>query len=239
MPSSHVHGVGVNPADGLVYVATHDGLFRFDATGPVRVGGVNDLMGFTVAGPDHFYASGHPGPGSDLPNPLGLVESTDAGATWQPLSRQRESDFHTLTASDAGVLGFDGTLRASPDGETWTELPMPAAPFSLAVSPDGSTVLGTTEDGPLRSQDAGRTWERVAAAPLLMLVDWADGATVVGLTPDGRTAVSADAGLTWELRGEVGGRPQALSASGEGDDLSVVAVGDAMVLTSADGGRTY
>lgn len=38
-----------------------------------------DLMGFTVAGPDRFLASGHPGPGADLPEPLGLVESRDGG----------------------------------------------------------------------------------------------------------------------------------------------------------------
>ena len=81
LPSAHVHGVGINPGDGLVYLATHDGLFRYGPAGPERVGAVNDLMGFTIAGPDHFYASGHPGPGSDLPNPVGLVESTDAGRT--------------------------------------------------------------------------------------------------------------------------------------------------------------
>ncbi len=55
-------------------------------------------------GPDHFYASGHPGPGVELPAPVGLIESRDGGATWDPLSRQGESDFHALTASDAGVV---------------------------------------------------------------------------------------------------------------------------------------
>ncbi len=93
-----------SPADGLVYLATHDGLFHYDDSGPVRVGPVIDLMGFTVVGPDHFYASGHPGPGVELPAPVGLIESRDGGATWDPLSRQGESDFHALTASDAGVV---------------------------------------------------------------------------------------------------------------------------------------
>ncbi|MFP5282912.1 MAG: hypothetical protein ACLGIF_05620 [Actinomycetes bacterium] len=111
LPSGHVHGVAVNPADAKVYLATHDGLFRYDRTGPKQVGPVIDLMGFTVAGPNHFYASGHPGPGVDLPQPVGLIESTDAGRSWTPLSRQGESDFHTLAASKAGVAGFDGAIR--------------------------------------------------------------------------------------------------------------------------------
>jgi len=34
-----------------------------------------------VAEPDHFYASGHPGEGADLPDPVGLIEATDAGRT--------------------------------------------------------------------------------------------------------------------------------------------------------------
>jgi hypothetical protein len=88
LPTSHVHGVDVNPADGTVYLAAHDGLFRYGGSGPERVGPVIDLMGFAVAGPDHFYASGHPGEGADLPNPVGLIESTDAGRTWRALSRQ-------------------------------------------------------------------------------------------------------------------------------------------------------
>ena len=122
LPSPHVHGVAVNPGDDRVYLATHHGLFRYDDTGPSRVGPVIDLMGFTIAGPDRFYASGHPGEGTDLPNPVGLLESRDAGLTWSQLSRQGQSDFHALAATSSGVVGSDGTLRASPDGRQWRDL---------------------------------------------------------------------------------------------------------------------
>jgi hypothetical protein len=67
-------------------LATHDGLFVAAADGWAALGPVIDLMGFSVAGPDHFYASGHPGQVSDLPNPVGLIESKDGGQTWAPLS---------------------------------------------------------------------------------------------------------------------------------------------------------
>jgi photosystem II stability/assembly factor-like uncharacterized protein len=229
----------VNPADGTVYLATHDGLFRYGGSGPKRVGPVIDLMGFTVAGPDHFYASGHPGEGAGLPNPVGLIESTDAGRTWRALSRQGESDFHTLAASSAGVVGFDGGLRISADGRTWQDLAVPAAPFSLAAAPDGRAVVATTESGPIRSPDSGRTWTAVAGAPLLGLVAWADGETVAGITADGSVFVSTDAGLTWQRRGRVQGQSQAVGAASVTGGLRVLVATDDAAVQSTDGGATF
>jgi hypothetical protein len=240
LPSAHVHGVAVNPGDGLVYLATHDGLFRYDAAGPTRVGPVIDLMGFTVAGPDTFYASGHPGPGVDLPDPVGLLRSTDAGKTWTPLSMQGRSDFHALVASGGGVVGYDGVLRTSRDGTTWRELPAPVSPHSLAASPDGTVLLATTEEGLRRSADAGASWATVASAPLLLVVGWAGGDTVTGVTPDGTVAVSTDAGATWRERGRVDGAPQALGASiAKSGGVRVLVVTDTAVLDSADGGVSF
>lgn len=241
LPSAHVHGVAVNPGDDRVYLATHDGLFRYDETGPTRVGPVVDLMGFTVAGPDHFYASGHPGPGVDLPEPVGLIESTDGGRTWSLLSRQGQSDFHALAASSAGVVGFDGdALRATSDGTTWRELDPPVSPYALAASPDGAVLLASSETGPVRSDDAGATWAAVEQAPLLQVVDWAAGQTVAGVTPNGRVAVSEDTGATWTERGNVGGPPQALGAHPMPDgSLRVLVVTADEVLDSIDGGASF
>jgi hypothetical protein len=240
LPSRHVHDVAVNPADGQVYLASHDGLFRMTAK-PERVGPVIDLMGFTVAGPDHFYASGHPGPGTDMPNPVGLIESRDGGRTWTALSRQGQSDFHALAAAGTGVVGFDGALRASTDGRSWTPLAAPAAPHALAVSPDGRVIVGTSESGPIRSTDAGESWHRIAGAPLLQLVDWADTAQLVaGVTPDGQVAISTDAGATWQRRGKVDGPPQALGVSGQtAASLRVHIINAEQLLQSTDGGATF
>lgn len=240
LPSSHVHGVAVDPGDGRVHLATHDGLFRYDETGPVRVGPVIDLMGFTVAGPDHFYASGHPGPGTDLPQPVGLIESTDGGQTWSQLSRQGQSDFHALTVSEAAVVGFDGTLRTTSDGRTWTALDPPVAPYALATSSDGAVLVATSESGLIRSTDAGATWRSVENAPLLQVVDWADGLSVVGVTPDGAVAVSEDAGATWVGRGAVDSPPQAVGAhlTPQGS-LRVLVVTTEEVMASTDGGATF
>lgn len=80
-----VHGLGVNPADGDVYAATHFGPGRVPQDGEAhRVGDTaHDLMGFTVVGPDDFVASGHPVMTDELPPLLGLIATTDAGKTWR------------------------------------------------------------------------------------------------------------------------------------------------------------
>ena len=79
----HIHGLGVDPADDSLYVATHFGLFHVDESGrPSRVADrYQDTMAFTVVGPGHFLGSGHPDLREDLPAHLGLIESTDAGET--------------------------------------------------------------------------------------------------------------------------------------------------------------
>lgn len=240
LPSDHVHAVAVNPADDQVYLATHDGLFVPEA-GPERIGPLVDLMGFTVAGPDHFYASGHPGAGTDLPQPVGLIESTDGGRTWTSVSRGGESDFHTLTASAAGVTGFDGAVRTSADGVTFREsAPPPAPPFDLGASPDGAALLATTQDGLQHSDDTGATWSAVEGAPTLLLVEWADPETAVGITPDGEVVVRDDGAQTWEQVGDVGTSLQALGAqrTASGALRVLVVTGDA-VLDSVDGGATF
>ena len=96
----HVHGLGVDPADGTLYAATHSGLFRIDGAGDAeRVGEHwHDLMGFTVVGPNRFVASGHPDLRTDLPPLLGLVESDDGGVTWTSRSLLGDADFHALEA---------------------------------------------------------------------------------------------------------------------------------------------
>ena len=49
----HIHGLGVDPADDSLYVATHFGLFHVDESGrPSRVADrYQDTMAFTVAVP--------------------------------------------------------------------------------------------------------------------------------------------------------------------------------------------
>ncbi|MGH8573776.1 MAG: hypothetical protein ACREX8_14560, partial [Gammaproteobacteria bacterium] len=76
----HVHGLGINPSDRSLYVATHTGLFRVGhaETRAKRVGSSDqDTMGFTIVGPNRFLGSGHPDLNEarekNLPSLLGLI----------------------------------------------------------------------------------------------------------------------------------------------------------------------
>jgi hypothetical protein len=124
---SHVHGLGVNPADGSLLAATHFGMFRLakDGTGQRVSDSFQDTMGFTVIGPNQFLGSGHPDiPGLRAGQPplLGLITSDDAGATWTPLSLSGEADFHGLVNAHDTIYGWNantGQFMTSTDRLTW------------------------------------------------------------------------------------------------------------------------
>ncbi len=243
---THVHAITrdtvTGAGAGTILLATHEGLFRLQDRELTQVGPVVDLMGFTVTPEGRYLASGHPGTGTDLPEPVGLIESTDQGKTWQVLSRGGESDFHALTAGPDRVLGFDDQLRASTDGRTWDTLAIPfapAAPAALAIAPGTGTVVATTEDGVMRSDDDGATWEILKTPQLMSLIDWADDETIVGAGIDGNLLTSRDAGKTWTASDQPLGEITALGASITADgEIETLIVADSTVLRTTDGGKT-
>ena len=97
----HAHGLGIDPKDGALLVATHTGLFRAPPgeTRMERVGKrMQDTMGFTVVGPSTILGSGHPDGRDDLPPFLGLIRSDDGGRSWRPVSLLGTRDFLGLEA---------------------------------------------------------------------------------------------------------------------------------------------
>lgn len=236
---THIHAVARDPKTGDLLLATHEGLFRHANGELLQNGPVIDLMGFTVAPDGTYYASGHPGAGVDLPQPVGLITSTDSGRTWRVSSRGGESDFHALTSSPTSVVGFDGTLRSTTDGETWTTRTIPAAPRTLAASPQTGALLATTETGLLHSTDDGRSWKSLTPPATALLAAWADEQTIVIATTNGQIATSNDTGATWTLQPKRIGAPQALFAQrGTDGQIETILVADGAVLRTADGGAT-
>jgi hypothetical protein len=245
---SHVHGLGVNPADGSVYVATHYGTFRLAGDGKAeRVGkSFQDTMGFTVAGPNRFLGSGHPdsaGFRRGEPPRLGLIESTDAGATWKSLSLSGEVDFHALAAAHDRVYGWDsGSSRfmVSTDRRTWeTRSTRPLLAF--AVDPaNGDHLVAAAPDGVLDSVDRGRSWRNLPEAPPLTTLSWDSATGLVGVTEDGTVYRSSDGGASWEQVGRLPGSPQALLATAKA--LYAAAhdpEGTTGIHRSSDGGRSW
>ena len=238
----HIHGLGVNPADDTLYIATHTGLWSAsaDSQRAQRVGDSRqDVMGFTIAGPDHFLGSGHPDARQDVPPLLGLIKSTDDGRSWQSISLLGEADFHVLRYRAGRIYGFDATngrlMASADDGRSWRQLAPPGPLLDLAIDPrDGDSLLATTEDTLYRSTDAGNTWRPVSKHAGLLAWPTADALYVVDATGDVHR--SRDRGETFTAVGGAGGQPAAFNH--HRDEL-LLALHDSTVRRSTDGGRTW
>lgn len=240
----HVHGLGVNPRDGALFVATHTGLWRLGA-GESRASRVGDrrqdTMGFTVVGPDRFLGSGHPDLRDGLPPLLGLLESSDAGRSWTSISLLGDSDFHTLRARGGTVYGVDGVtdlLFVSRGGGTsWERRKLPARLLDLAIDPeDPKRVIAAGATGLLESLDAGSSWNRLGE--VVGLLAWPSRERLYLLDGAGTLWVATDAGQgrSWRSAGRVEGEPAAFTASG---DTLYVAFHDGTVSASTDGGASW
>lgn len=237
---THVHGLGINPADGDLYAATHMGVFRIteDGTATRVANRYQDTMGFTVAGPDRFFASGHPDLREDLPPLLGLLESKDGAKTWIKRSLLGKSDFHALRYAHGTIYGLDstaGAFKVSRDGERW-DTRSDKTLRDLAISPqDPDVILATGPDGVERSRDGGRTWKRIEGPSQPLLVAWerSDEAWLVDVS--GRVHLSPDGGETWDSRRSPGEGPEALLAT---KDRLYLAVEDG-IYVSRDGAESW
>jgi len=241
----HIHELVVDPSDGTLLVATHEGLYRLTvhaggaATVVGPIGGLDfDPMGFTLAD-GTAYASGHPGPTTPdtfgTPN-LGLITSTDGGEIWTNVSLTGVTDFHGLTVApgnDGGphVFGYDASIgvieRSLDGGVTWTAGANLAARDILAV---GDQLYATTAEGLAISTDNGATFTIDSAAPALYVVAADSDGTLAGVDTTG-TLWTRLPGREWVHGDTVIGTPQAFTIAGTriyvADDRGIALTDDA------------
>jgi hypothetical protein len=240
----HIHGLGVGPASGDLYVATHSGLF-LAGDGEQRLRRVGDsaqdIMGFSVVGPDRFIGSGHPDPdNTNSPPNLGLIESRDGGKTWKSISLLGEADFHVLRSAGERIYGYDGSqgrlMVSSDGGRQWTQRTPPAALFDLAIDPDDADrIVASTERGVFSSADGGKGW-RPLRGDIAGLLAWPAAKTLYMVDGQGAVHRSADGGRLWRPEGSIGDQPAAFVA--HASDL-YAALADSTVKRSTDGGRSW
>ncbi|MBA3331912.1 MAG: exo-alpha-sialidase [Actinobacteria bacterium] len=201
-------------------------------------------MGFTVVGPNRFLGSGHPdlreAREKELPSRLGLIKSTDAGKTWDPVSLPGKADFHVLRTAPGRIYGFDatdGVLRVSRDGgNNWSRSSPPAPLIDLAADPTNSgRLFATSERGLHASADEGRTWSVVGEG--VGLLAWPAPQRLYLASGGGQFFVSPNAGERWRQVGDIGGEPAALLATGRGELYA--ALHDGTIKRSRDGGGTW
>jgi len=187
----HIHGLGFSADGRQLIVPAHTGLriFADDRWQRPNVA-PNDYMGY-VATSDGFYSSGHPSPGTGLPNPIGLVKSTDGGKTLTPLGFVGEADFHLMGVGYQNHAIYvlnpvpnaklsAGLFYSLDDGRTWQQSPMrgvAAQPIQIAVHPTNAAIVAlATEGGLVLSTDRGATF---------IPVEGAGQVTAAAFSPDG------------------------------------------------------
>jgi hypothetical protein len=240
----HIHGLGVEPQSGALYVATHYGLFEAgDGEQQLRRVGDSeqDIMGFSIIGPERFIGSGHPDP-SDTGSPpnLGLIESRDGGRSWKNISLLGEADFHVLQSSGERVYGYDGTqgrLMVSADGgHQWAQRTPPAALFDLAIDPrDPDHIVVSSERGIFASTTAGKAW-RPLRDDTAGLLAWPAADRLYLIDGKGQVEHNSNGGQQWQATGSIGGQPVAFIAH---ESELYAALADSRVLRSTDGGANW
>ncbi len=221
---SHVHGLGVDPADGKLFAATHYGLFSLPEDGvATRIAGrFQDTMGFVVAGPNRFLGSGHPDLQDDhlhrqgKPPHLGLIESLDAGSTWKPLSLLGDADFHAIALSGDTIAAYDSTgdrLMTSQDGRTWETKASGIGMSAVALDPaNPQRLVGVTPGGLEGSVDGGVSFAPLESSPRGVLVNWRAG-ELWTVDAEGRVWRASGPEGPWSEQGVLPGSPEAFLAT--------------------------
>ena len=200
-PLDHVHAVVL--AGGDLLVGSHTGVVEVDpVTGATSLRGTSrdDFMGLAVSGAT-LVASGHPGAGSSLPDPVGLLRSADGGATWETVSLTGQIDFHALAIDGQDVAGQSTTeeLMYSADGGSTWQVAGSSNATSLAWFDDrlwianGQGLVSWSPDGQTADSDLG---------PAVFLAAANDGLALWAVLVDGTVHRSTD-GTTWNMVGSV------------------------------------
>lgn len=171
----HIHGLDYKSDGKEIYVPAHDGLRVYkDGKWTIPEGERNDYMGFQMV-EDGFYSSGHPGPGSKLENPLGIVKSNDYGISIDILGLYKEEDFHgmavgyltkeiyVLNPKPNSKMSEAGFYYSTDDAKMWNQAKFEGIidqPSSLAAHPTqkGVVAIGTAS-GVYISNDYGNKFE--------------------------------------------------------------------------------
>lgn len=173
----HAHGMGYSSDGSQIYFAVHDGLRVYEnGRWSIPAGPRHDYMGFSMVD-DGFYSSGHPAPGSNKKNPIGIVKSIDNGQTLEHLALYGEVDFHTMDVSDRmhtlyvmnpqpnEKMDTIGLYYSQDKAMTWTNSKMEGYSgemTTLAVHPSQDAIVAVgTREGLYLSRNYGDQFEKV------------------------------------------------------------------------------
>lgn len=238
----HVHGLGITAGE-VPFLATHSGLFKGSSSGFERVGtSFQDVMGLTVTAGGSLLASGHPdvaGLRRGDPGLLGLIESTDLGRSWNPLSLRGEADLHLLLEAHSRLYAWDAataSFMVSEDRKSWDRRSViemtsfavdPASPDRVLAQAAGQLVLST---------DRGATWQ-VLPGPETAFVVWDAQAGVWAIGDDGAAFMATAPEDEWVAQDAAAPSVEAATASNGKVYVVALAEGRPVVSVFGDRGR--
>jgi photosystem II stability/assembly factor-like uncharacterized protein len=233
---SHIHQVRISGK--TILLGTHEGLFILKNNKTVvRVGNENfDVMGLSIDG-NRFYASGHPGPDSKLLNPVGLLNSTNGGKSWQKISLEGKVDFHLLESQGPELYGADsqsGDLLYSHNyGKDWSSLGKNA--FSdIAISPLQKSSALALREGKLISTKKSFLSKNIIAPELsFSQIEWTKKSLLAA--SERKLLYSLDQGKTWKVRFSFDRNITGLAQSPQ----LIVAITGSKLWKSTDQGKTF
>lgn len=229
------------------------------AHGPGNIGGRTRAIAIDPTNTARIYAAGAGG---------GVWRSTDSGTSWIPLDDRMAnlavcslaidpSNSNTLYAGTGEGFGNadaqrgDGIFRSTDGGLTWTQLATTAANpnffqvNSLAITPNGQTLLAATGNGIYRSTNSGVGWNQASSINTGNLqIDPNDAnKAIAGGLGNGRAYFSTDGGASWTSATRpttTGGRVQVCYAAADSSvTYASVQANPSQIWRSTNGGQSY
>ncbi|URT69877.1 F510_1955 family glycosylhydrolase [Cytobacillus firmus] len=174
----HIQGIGYPGNDAGLYLSSSEGLKFFkDGIWHETTSLNHDYMGFQAV-KDGFIVSGHPDKNSVIKKPLGIVKSTDKGASFKKLAFNGTSSFPFLAAGYNTNLIYminqenndelkAGVYRSQDAGKTWDPVSLKGLEADtlgmIAAHPTNPEIMAmSTRSGIFYSQDKGETVKLVS-----------------------------------------------------------------------------
>lgn len=255
-----LHGLSYS-ADGTKLVAAvHDGLREF-SNGKWSVPDVekNDYMGYSPT-KDGFYSSGHPGPGSKLENPLGIVKSIDNGKTIDIVDLHGEVDFHALSVGyeteDIYVFTPEANSKMKESGfyysddqaKTWNQMKMngiSGTPTAIIAHPTKKGVVAIgTDQGLYLSDNYGESFELVLDESYVSAAVFSSSdEIIVGINTNDKELIKLDLAnnktTNYELPKNVDGNISFISYNYKNRDELAFATDQMNIYVSKDNGENW
>jgi photosystem II stability/assembly factor-like uncharacterized protein len=233
---SHIHVV--RAFGDQIILGTHEGLYQYLSEKSVKR--INperfDVMGLAIS-EKGFFASGHPGPGSKLKEPVGLLFTPKQAGKWQEVSLSGVVDFHTLETVGSEIYGADSSsgelMYSGNGGKSWSK--RGANTFmDIAPNPNRKASVMVIKNGKLlQSSDALKNVKEIKTPFVVESIDWVKGSLIGSSGKD--LYQSKNSGKSWK---KLVSMSSAISSVTQSSQLIAFVMGGA-IYSSNDAGKSF